>query len=111
MDKIFGKRHLVCDGPLNGSYVEAVEDELDEGDPIMVGVDPEIGLQYELGEWPNGERVWLHNRVPIALLPAVQEEFADAVADYWQNFQGQIEGNPQPLAERIREAVMDAEVR
>lgn len=102
-DDVYGKRHLVCDGPLNGSYVEAGFGP--DLEPKML--DTEHADEYELGEWPTGERVWLHNRVPFLLYPGAGE-FPDAQYEGWVNAYG----TPTlTLPERIREAIMDAEVR
>jgi hypothetical protein len=104
MTEIFGKRHLVCDGPLNGSYVEAgIGPDLE---PRMVD---DYANEYEIGRWPTGEWVWLHNGVMVALFPGAQEpELEAAVAEAWEAAYGKPE---YPLATLIRDAVNDCEVR
>jgi hypothetical protein len=60
-------RHLACDGPLNGLYIDGAQAEANG---------------YRLDEWPNGEQVYTHDNTPILLMPSIQEtiEFLD-VAD------------------------------
>lgn len=70
---------LCLDGPLNGEYVpEAMAEEND----------------YRPDRWPvvdggpqDGEVVWTHDDVPIALMPNLAPDLHKVREAYWENFE------------------------